>query len=439
MSSNEVVATGIGVLSGPSEGAEAFWQQISAPAPEQPTNQAIVGFDGRRWLDRRQAQRTDPYAQLAVAAAALAKEDAGLGEIEPGRTGVVLGVALGPLSITEEHGRFLEGGAEHVSALMPVRTLPNANAAVVGRAGSASTGSSPSRAAAPRARTPSAKAPIERGACDVVLAGASEAGIPADGKGALEFLRAGLSTPPGHHRRARGPPLRRGPQGLRARRRAAVVVLESAAHAEARGAVPYGRIAACANVLDGDLVAPDPSVATPSPWPSSEPSTRPGLAPMDVVQVNAHGSGTMANDLAESRAVHVVFGEPGPPVLSIKGVTGHSGAGAGSLEAVAVLLSMRHGLLPPTHGVRTVDEGLGLDVVHGEARPWEPGPSISLSLGLGGHVGCLVILPRPDARRVFWFWWVKLTPEGDFHPPEQGVGQVAAGCCWAWMREAPPP
>lgn len=397
MESNEVVVTGIGVLSGPSEGADAFWGQISQPEPEQPTNQAVEGFDGRRWLDRRAAQRTDPYAQLAVAAAALAKDDAGLDEVVPARTGVVLGVALGPLSsIAEEHARFLDGGAKHVSALMPVRTLPNANAAAVGAwlgidgpcFALASGCASGTHAIGEGARL------IQRGACDVVLAGASEGGIPPDGKGTLEFLRAGLSHLRVITDEAVGRPFDADRRGFVPAEGAAVVVLESSVHAEARGATTYGRIAACANVLDGDLVAPDPSgdaIALAVQRALHEA----GLAPADVAHVNAHGSGTMANDRAEASAVHAVLGHPGPPVLSIKGVTGHSGAGAGSLEAAAVLLSMRHGLLPPTHGLRTVDEGLGLDVVHGAARPWEPGPSLSLSLGLGGHVGCLVVLP-PD-------------------------------------------
>jgi 3-oxoacyl-[acyl-carrier-protein] synthase II len=395
MGSAEVVVTGIGALSGPAAGAEAFWEAIRAPAPEQPTHRAIAGFDARRWLDRRQAQRTDPYAQVAVGAAALAKEDARLDQVDPGRTGVVMGVALGPLSsITEEHTRFLEGGAKHVSALMPVRTLPNANAAAVGAwvgidgpcFALASGCASGTHAVGEGARL------IERGACDVVLAGSSEAGIPEDGRGALDFLEAGLS----HLRVITDEPVGRpfdvDRRGFVPAEGAAVVVLESAEHAAARNAEVYGRIVACANVLDGDLVAPDPSgdaIALAIRRALDEA----GLAPGDVAHVNLHGSGTMANDLAEARAVHAVLGEPGPPVLSIKGVTGHSGAGAGALEAASVLLAMRHGLLPPTHGVRTVDPALGLDVVHGAARPWVPGPSLSLSLGLGGHVGCLVVLP----------------------------------------------
>lgn len=412
-SGTSVVATGIGVLSGPAEGAAALWDALVAPAPERPTHRAVEGFDPRRWLDRRSAQRLDPYAQLAVAAADLARVDAGLGPspgappgaspdepaggppVEASRTGVVMGVALGPLSsIVDEYGRFLEGGARHVSALMPVRTLPNANAAAVGaRLGIdgpcfalASGCASGTHAIGEGARL------IQRGACDVVFAGASEGGIPPDGAGVYDFLEAGLSHLRVITDEAVGRPFDVDRRGFVPAEGAAVVVLESTEHAAARGATPYGRVLACSNVLDGDLVAPDPSgdaIATAIERALLEA----GLAGDQVGHVNLHGSGTPANDLAEARAVHAVLGTPGPPVLSIKGVTGHSGAAAGSVEAASVLLALRHGLLPPTHGLRTVDPELALDVVHGEARPWEPAPSLSVSLGLGGHVGALVLAP----------------------------------------------
>ena len=88
-----------------------------------------------------------------------------------------------------------------------------------------------------------------------------------------------------------------------------------------------------------------------------------------------------------------LFGAPGPPVTSTKGVTGHALGAAGAIEAAAVLLSMGHGLLPPT-AVTTYDPELPeIDVVRGEPRPWEPGPSLSNSFGFGGHNGTLVLAP----------------------------------------------
>jgi 3-oxoacyl-[acyl-carrier-protein] synthase II len=121
-----------------------------------------------------------------------------------------------------------------------------------------------------------------------------------------------------------------------------------------------------------------------------------GVSPGEVGHINAHGTSTPLNDLAEGQAIAKVFGVPGPPVTSTKGVTGHALGGAGALEAVAITLAIVKRLIPPTAGYEVPDPQIPLDVVHGEARPWEPAPSLSNSFGFGGHNGCLVIGPGPD-------------------------------------------
>jgi 3-oxoacyl-[acyl-carrier-protein] synthase II len=118
-----------------------------------------------------------------------------------------------------------------------------------------------------------------------------------------------------------------------------------------------------------------------------------GLTPADIRQVNAHGTSTPLNDAAEAEAVATVFGPSGPPVTSIKGVTGHALGAAGALEAAAVLLSFSERLIPPTAGTTLVDPAITVDVVTGTARPWEPGPTISNNFGFGGHNGSVIIAP----------------------------------------------
>ena len=88
-----------------------------------------------------------------------------------------------------------------------------------------------------------------------------------------------------------------------------------------------------------------------------------------------------------------MFGLPGPPVTSIKAVTGHTFGAAGAIEAVASVLSIENRLLPPTAGCESVDPAVVIDVVAGAPRPWAPGPVVSNSFGFGGHNGCLVITP----------------------------------------------
>lgn len=118
-----------------------------------------------------------------------------------------------------------------------------------------------------------------------------------------------------------------------------------------------------------------------------------GLAPSDITQINAHGTSTPLNDAAESEAIATLFGHGGPPVVSIKGVTGHPLGAAGALEAAAVLLSMEKRLIPPTRGTTQVDPSMSIDVVIDEPRPWTPGPTISNNFGFGGHNGSVIIAP----------------------------------------------
>jgi 3-oxoacyl-[acyl-carrier-protein] synthase II len=118
-----------------------------------------------------------------------------------------------------------------------------------------------------------------------------------------------------------------------------------------------------------------------------------GLAPTDIKQINAHGTSTPLNDAAESQAIATVFGEHRPPVVSIKGVTGHPLGAAGALEAASVLLSFEKKLIPPTRGTTTLDPDMSIDLVMNEPRAWEPGPTISNNFGFGGHNGSVIITP----------------------------------------------
>jgi 3-oxoacyl-[acyl-carrier-protein] synthase II len=118
-----------------------------------------------------------------------------------------------------------------------------------------------------------------------------------------------------------------------------------------------------------------------------------GIEASDVKQVNAHGTSTPLNDEAEAAAVTEVFGARNVPVVSIKGVTGHALGAAGALEAAAALLSIQKRLIPPTANTKVLGDEMTIDVVMGEARPWEPGPVISNNFGFGGHNGSVVIAP----------------------------------------------
>jgi 3-oxoacyl-[acyl-carrier-protein] synthase II len=110
----------------------------------------------------------------------------------------------------------------------------------------------------------------------------------------------------------------------------------------------------------------------------------------DVSHINAHGTSTPLNDLAEAVAVRHVFGTPGPPVTSIKGHLGHSLAAAGALEGVASVMTLLRQVIPPTAGTTKVDPEIDLDVVTGAPRPAAVEVILSNSFGFGGHNGSVV-------------------------------------------------
>jgi 3-oxoacyl-[acyl-carrier-protein] synthase II len=174
---------------------------------------------------------------------------------------------------------------------------------------------------------------------------------------------------------------------------AGVLVLEAWDHAVARGATILGEILGGASTADAhDITAPAPGGAGAISCMQLAMEDA-GITPQQVVQINAHGTSTPLNDAAEAEAITKVFGS-GPPVTSTKGVTGHALGAAGSIEAVACIVSLQRGLIPPTRGTTAVDPKLPqIDLVIGEARAFEPGPVLSNSFGFGGHNGTLVVGP----------------------------------------------
>jgi 3-oxoacyl-[acyl-carrier-protein] synthase II len=115
------------------------------------------------------------------------------------------------------------------------------------------------------------------------------------------------------------------------------------------------------------------------------------VGPGDVAHVNAHGTSTVLNDRAEAVALAALFAGSCPPVMAVKGSTGHMIAGSGAVEAIVSLISLRHRLVPPVAGLRTIDPGFDLDIVQGTPRQGQPGYALSNSFGFGGANTVLVL------------------------------------------------
>ena len=394
MQGRRVVVTGTGVVSPVGLGARAFWAALLGPADVGKTRE-IQDWDPSPWFDGpKDARRADRFTQLAAGAAGLALDQSGDPGGDPDRIGVLIGTGIGGLHTLEEQVEVNRvRGPQRVSPFMIPMLMPNAAAARVsmryGFRGPCET--TVTACAAGTHSIGNAARLIFTGRCDAVITGGTESSITTTGVAGFENMTA-LSTS-GVSR-----PFDKDRDGFVMAEGAGVLVLEELEHARARGAVPLAEVLGSASTADAH------HITAPSPGGSGAVTCMElaladaGINPEDVVQVNAHGTSTPLNDAAEAEAIVKVFGTKGPAVTSIKGVTGHSLGAAGALEAAAVVLSMQHGHIPPTaNHVAAEDDLAPIDVVTGEGRDWTPGPTLSNSFGFGGHNGCVVFGPAPEA------------------------------------------
>jgi 3-oxoacyl-[acyl-carrier-protein] synthase II len=352
----------------------------------------VEGFDATDLFGPKEVRRVDRFTQFAVAAADEALADAGGRDglaVDPDRAGVLLGTGVGGLETLESQIVVrLEKGGRRVSPFLVPMMMANAGAATVsmryGFRGPCET--TVTACAAGTHSIGNAARLIATGRCDVVVAGAAEAPLTETGVVGFNNMTAlsssGVSKPFDATR-----------DGFVIAEGGAVLILEEWDRAVARGARIYGELAGAASTADAH------HITAPSPGGSGAATCMElaiadaGLTPGDIVHINAHGTSTALNDAAEAEAINKVFGSPGPVVTSTKGVTGHALGAAGALEAVAVVLTMDHGQIPPTAGTTELDGDIHVDLVMGSPRDWEPGPTLSNSFGFGGHNGCLVVLP----------------------------------------------
>jgi len=382
-----VAITGLGVVSCCGVGTDALWAGLNGPPPE--GERRARQFDPEQWFSVKEARQIDRFAQFAVAVADMALADAGELGADPGRSGVVMGTGVGGLETLQQQILvFGEKGPRRVSPRLVPMMMSNAGAAAVSiRLGWHGPSETVTTACAAGAHSIGHAARlVASGRCDVAIGGAAEAGMTGVGIAAFSNMTA-LST----SGNSRPFDIRR--DGFVITEGAGALVLEVWDRAVARGAHIYGELVGSASTADAyHITAPIPggSGAAACMTLAMEDAD---ISPAQIGHINAHGTSTPLNDQAESDAITKVFGGSAPPVTSTKGITGHGLGACGAIEAVAVLLSMEHRLIPPTSGYEQPDPEIHLDIVAGAARPWEPAPVLSNSFGFGGHNGCLVIAP----------------------------------------------
>ena len=385
-----VAVTGIGVVAPCGTGREAFWAGLLGPAPE--GLRRVEAFDATGVYGPKDIRRVDRFTQFAAVAAEEAITDAGgssaLGA-DPERIGVLVGTGVGGIETLEEQIQVrLERGPRRVSPFLVPMMMGNRGAADIsmryGFRGPCET--TVTACAAGTHSVGNGARLVATGRCDLVVAGSAEAAM-------TETSIAGFSNMTALSTSGVSMPFDAKRDGFVMGEGGAILVLEEYERAVARGARIYAEILGAASTADAHhITAPAPE-GIGAVTCMELALVDAGLSAAQVTHINAHGTSTPANDLAESQAIAKVFGSPGPAVTSIKGITGHSLGAAGSLEAVALALTIDRGLIPPTVGLTEQDPEITIDVVTEGARVWEPAPALSNSFGFGGHNGTLVMGP----------------------------------------------
>jgi 3-oxoacyl-[acyl-carrier-protein] synthase II len=362
---------------------------------------ACSDFEPKEFLSVKEARRLDRFSQLALVAAQEALGQAGWLEempYDPFRTGCIIATGIGGIETVEtQHDVMRDRGAKMVSPLGIPQYMPNAAAAAVSMKfglrgqsyGIVSACASGAHAVGSAARM------IQYGDADAVVTGGSEATLTAFGFACFNSMQAlsptGMSRPFD---------LRR--DGFVMGEGAGMLILEEAEAARARGAAVLGEVAGYGSTSDAHhLTAPEPT-GRPAARAIELALADAGITPDEVSYVNAHGTSTQLNDLAETAAIKRALGEERArkiPVSSTKSAIGHLLGAAGAVEAVATIETLATRIIPPTLGYEVPDPELDLDYVPGEARPLivngKPPVAISNSFAFGGHNVALVLRGSP--------------------------------------------
>jgi 3-oxoacyl-[acyl-carrier-protein] synthase II len=356
----------------------------------------VPDFDPLDWLeDRKEARRLARFSQFAIAASRQALADAGLA-VSAGnasRVGVCIGSGMGGLGALEEQFDVLrDRGPGRVSPFTVPMMIPNMAAGNVAIAvGAQGPNTCPVTACASGSHAiGEAYEIIRRGDADAVLAGGAEAVITPMGIASFAAARA-LSTRNDDPTRA-SRPFDRQRDGFVMGEGAGVLLLEALPHALARGARIYAEVAGWGMTCDAHHMTAPPPDGSGIVRAMLAALARAGLAPEAVGYLNAHGTSTPLNDAIETRAVKEVFGSHAPrlPVSSVKSMTGHLLGAAGGIEAIASVLALHHGMLPPTINLEDPDPACDLDYVPNVARPAVVEVAMSNSMGFGGHNASLL-------------------------------------------------
>jgi 3-oxoacyl-[acyl-carrier-protein] synthase II len=411
MSKRRVVITGLGCVTSIAESAHDLFKALcegksGISAIESFDTSAypvrfggeVKTFDVTKYVDRRESKRMDRFTQLAMAAASQAVTDSGIdfSTEDVFRAGVVIGTGIGGIKeIEDQHIRLLNKGPGKVSPFCVPRLMANAGSGNVaiqyGLRG-------PnfcvlSACASGNHAIGEAYSNIVAGRSDMMITGGAEAALTP--VGLASFCAARSLSLRNDDPTAASRPFDRDRDGFVLSEGAGILVIEELDHAKQRGANIYAELLGYGATDDGYHIT--------APLPDGDGAARTmmlaladaGLSPQDIDYINAHGTGTELNDIAESAAIRRVFGEHAPniPVSSTKSCLGHLLGASGAIELIVCAKVINESVIPPTINLENPDPKCGteMDFVPLQAREKKVAITLSNSFGFGGHNACLVI------------------------------------------------
>ncbi len=406
MESERVVVTGMGVITPVGTGLESFWQGITSgksavgpvtqfDASAFPTRIAaeIHDFDPADFMDRKDVRRADRFVQLAVAASQEAWDDAGLTDMDPERSGVLVGTGIGGMgTLIQQYDILRERGPERVSPFfIPMMIANIAGGQLAMRYGLLGPNATVVTACASSGNAiGDAMRTIQWGEADVMLTGGTEAVILSIAFAGFCAMKA-MSTRNDDPERA-SRPFDCERDGFVMGEGAGFLVLESLSHAQARHAKIYAELTGYGRSADAyHIVEPHPE-GIGAAFSMRQALGDAKLEPRDIDYVNAHGTSTSKGDLAETLAIKEVFkaGAYQLAVSSTKSSTGHLLGAAGAVELIASILSIGHQTLPPTINLDQASPECDLDYVANHARPARIRRIMSNAFGFGGQNATLI-------------------------------------------------
>lgn len=407
-----VVVTGLGAVTPVGNDLASTWEALCAgrhgiarithfdPTGYKATLAGEVkGFDPLQYLDRSTARRMDRSTTFAIAAATQAMSDSGLeGAIDPERLGVYFSAGIGGIvTTTNEHDKLVAKGPGRVSPYAITMMMPNAPAGEISirfHAQGPSYGIVSACASSNNALGEAYRA-IAHGYADAIIAGGCEATIsPVCVAAFINCMALSRSADPDRA----SIPFDKDRNGFVMGEGGAALILEEYEHAKARGARIYAEFCGYGATSDAHhITAPDPEAKGGSR--AIRQAFEQAGVDTDKIYINAHGTSTPMNDKIETLAIKKALGEERARkvlISSTKSMTGHMLGAAGAVEAVASVLALYNGVVPPTVGYQNPDPDCDLDYVPNVKREAELELALSSSLGFGGHNACIAFQKVKD-------------------------------------------